>query len=57
MHKYSEEEISKFDKKVICECCGKQIRRGEAPIGFRDIVCIDCARNGYKDGDKRKKKR
>ena len=57
MKKYFEEAIKQFDEKVICECCGKQIRRGEATCGFADIVCIECARNGYKDGDKRKKKR
>ena len=56
MHQYSKGEISRFDEKVICECCGKQIRRGEATCGFRYIVCIECARKGYKDKDKKKKR-
>lgn len=49
MRKYSREEIERFNEKVICEYCGKQMSRGQKACGFRDIVCVECARNGYKD--------
>lgn len=37
MVKFSQEYIDRFDEKVICECCGKQMRLGERAVAFRDI--------------------
>lgn len=49
MVKFSAEYIARFDERVICECCGKQIRLGERAVAFNDIVCVPCAQNGYRD--------
>ena len=35
-----------LDKIVICERCRKQVRMGQCAVGYKDYVCIDCARKG-----------
>ena len=45
MVKFTQDYINRFDEKVVCECCGKEMRRGQAACGFRDIVCVKCANN------------
>lgn len=57
MIKFSKDYIARFDEKVICDGCGKQIRRGERIIGYADIVCRDCADKGYCDKSMRNKRR
>lgn len=54
MVKFSDEYIARFDERVICECCGKQMRLGERAVAFSDIVCVPCAKNGYRDKEVRK---
>ena len=43
MIKYTPEAMKKMDEIVRCEHCGKQIRRGQSIVGFREIVCRECA--------------
>ena len=43
MVKYTHDAILKFNEIVRCKHCGKQMRRGQACVGFREIVCLDCA--------------
>ena len=55
MIRFTQDYIDRFDEKVICECCGKQMHRGEKITGFNDIVCAKCVINGYHDKDKKRK--
>ena len=49
MIKYTSDIVYRFDEIVRCKDCGKQMRRGERIIGFKEIVCRECA-------EKRKKR-
>ena len=55
MKKYHSDYISRFNERVNCECCGKQMRLGEKACGFIDTICVECARNGYRDKNKKRK--
>lgn len=44
MVKFKSEYLARMDEKVICDKCGKQIRRGQCCVGFKGNVCVDCVR-------------
>lgn len=44
MIKYTTDYILKMDETVRCQDCGKQMRRGQRAVGFREIICVECAK-------------
>ena len=44
MIKYTQDAILKMGEKVQCQHCGKQMRRGQRCVGFREIICVECAK-------------
>lgn len=55
MVKFSAEYIRRFDEKVNCDCCGKQMRQGQRIANIQGNVCAECA-NGIRYDKSRKKR-
>ena len=53
MIKYTKAYIDRFDEKVRCDGCGKEIRLGECICNIKGHVCLACARKGFR-GKQRK---
>ena len=53
MIKYTKAYINRFDEKVRCCGCGKEMRLGECICNIKVHVCRACAEKGFRGKQRR----